>query len=90
MLVDDVHIGKLELVSLTLWEQNLKIIKAKFSKATSQLSCELQHWFLDFEFMMAMRIVCPQYWVWHDVETNFKHDLATLKDNFVLSKTIGS
>jgi len=43
VLVDDVHIGKLELVSLTLWEQNLKIIKAKFSKATSQLSCELQH-----------------------------------------------
>ncbi len=43
MFVDDVHIGKMELVSLTLWEQNLKIFKAKCSKATSQLSFELQH-----------------------------------------------
>jgi hypothetical protein len=43
VFVDDVHVGKMEFVSLTLWEQNLKIVKAKCSKATSQLSLELQH-----------------------------------------------
>ncbi len=43
VLVDDVHTRKMELVSLTLWEQNLKIIKAKCYEATCQFFCELQH-----------------------------------------------
>jgi hypothetical protein len=43
VFVDDVHTRKMELVSHTLWEQNLKTIKAKCSETTSQLSCELQH-----------------------------------------------
>jgi hypothetical protein len=43
VLVDDVHTRKMKLVTLTLWEQNLKIVKTKCSEATSQLSCELQH-----------------------------------------------
>jgi hypothetical protein len=43
VLVEDVHTRKMELVYLTLWEQNLKIIKEKCYEVTSQFSCELQH-----------------------------------------------
>lgn len=42
VLIEDVHTRK-KLVSLTLWEQNQKIIKAKCYEATSQFSCEIQH-----------------------------------------------
>jgi hypothetical protein len=39
--------------------------------------------------MTTMAIIYPHNWVKHDVETNFKHCLSTLNDNFVIPKGIG-
>jgi len=39
--------------------------------------------------MTTVAIIYPHNWVKHDVETNFKHCLSTLKDNFVIPKGIG-
>jgi hypothetical protein len=36
-----------------------------------------------------MGIIYSHNWVKHDVETNFRHCLSTLKDNFVITKGIG-